>query len=186
MRSAAKRRVGNELTRSSRSSTDQRRHDAYASASHNANVFYSGDGHDHFHIERFIMVTLMPAPGNSYTMTERRLRKIGFCLVDSLRSRHAPPNQAPTRVYSCGNSSSTFVRMGISVGWGDIYTPDSPSRHRRHRPARRAIPDLRHGQPDRPLDREGQQLRQQLVVDGRQLDVANNHLSVIGSGDTPC
>src|SRR5215218_4606659 len=84
------------------------------------------EGHNHFHIARFNVVRLTPAPGSTYTMTERRLRKIGFCLVDSIRKSPAPPNQAPSpSFYSCGYSGSTFVRTGISVGWGDIYSPST-------------------------------------------------------------
>jgi hypothetical protein len=93
---------------------------------YNAAVFYSGDGHDHFHIRRFIIVRLKPAPDNPYQMEERRLRKIGFCLVDSVRlTTNPPPNPAPVPGYfGCGTSSSTFVKMGISVGWGDVYSPN--------------------------------------------------------------
>jgi hypothetical protein len=125
MQMRAKRRVGNELKRVFQIITNQdgttRRIRKYG-----AQVFYSGDGHDHFHIARFNVVRLTPAPGNTYTMTERRLRKIGFCLVDSIRKSPAPPNQAPSpSFYSCGYSGSTFVRTGISVGWGDIYSPST-------------------------------------------------------------
>jgi hypothetical protein len=123
MQMRAKRRVGNELRKVFQIITNQdgttRRIRKY-----NANVFYSGDGHDHFHIARFNTVRLTPAPGNTYTMTERRLRKIGFCLVDSIKKSPAIPNQSPgLSFYWCGSRNSTFVKTGISVGWGDIYSP---------------------------------------------------------------
>jgi len=123
MQVRAKSRVGDELKRVFQIITNQdgttRRIRKY-----NAQVFYSGDGHDHFHIKGFNVVKLTPAPGNPYTMTERRLRKIGFCLVDSIKKSPAPPNQAPyVSFYWCGDSGSTFIRTGISVGWGDIYAP---------------------------------------------------------------
>ena len=125
MQVRAKRRVGDELKKvfqiiSNQDGTTRR------IRKYNANVFYSGDGHDHFHIRGFNVVKLTPAPGNTYTMTERRLRKIGFCLVDSIKKSPAPPNQAPSvSFYSCGYSGSTFIRTGISVGWGDIYAPST-------------------------------------------------------------
>ena len=125
MQMRAKRRVGDELKKVFQIITNQdgttRRVRKY-----NANVFYSGDGHDHFHIRGFNTVRLYSAPGNPYTLTERRLRKIGFCLVDSLRRNPAPPNPAasPSFVW-CGDGDSTFVRTGISVGWGDVYSPNT-------------------------------------------------------------
>jgi len=126
MQMRAKRRVGDELKKvfqviTNRDGTRRR------IRKYSAQVFYSGDGHDHFHIARMNVVRLTPAPGNPYTMTDRRLRKIGFCLVDSLRkTTNPPPNPAPgPTFYSCGFSGSTVVKTGISVGWGDVYAPST-------------------------------------------------------------
>ena len=89
-----------------------------------ARVFYAGDGHDHWHIARFNRATLTALPGTP--STERRLRKIGFCLVDSFVMPDPPPNTATLRAYAgCGIQASTSVKMGISVGWGDIYSPET-------------------------------------------------------------
>ena len=126
MQMRAKRRVGDELKKVFQVISNQdgtiRRIRKYQ-----ANVFYSGDGHDHFHIRGFNTVRLNPVPDNPYEMTERRLRKIGFCLVDSLRkTTNPPPNPAPgPSFYSCGYSASAKVRTGISVGWGDVYAPST-------------------------------------------------------------
>jgi hypothetical protein len=92
----------------------------------NATLHYSGDGHDHFHIERFIRTTLKPMPGNPVGSKVRRGRKIGFCLVDTVRMfNNVPPNATSNPAYfGCGNSRSQHVQMGISVGWGDVYTPE--------------------------------------------------------------
>jgi hypothetical protein len=93
-----------------------------------ASVFYSGDGHDHWHIGRFVVVTLGRIPGAPPTdpPIRRNLRKIGFCLVDSFRAPAGelrPPNSpAQGQYFSCGFQESTNIRMGISVGYGDIYT----------------------------------------------------------------
>ncbi len=72
----------------------------------------------HFHIARFIVVRLTPAPGNTYTMPERRLRKIGFCLVDSIRiNPNPPPNQSPgPSVLQLWNPEQ-HVRAHGHLGW---------------------------------------------------------------------
>lgn len=90
-----------------------------------ARVFFAGDGHVHWHVARFNRATLTAVGENP--STDRRLRKIGFCLVDSFTMPEPrPPNSAPFRAYGgCGVQQSTSVTMGISVGWGDIYVPDT-------------------------------------------------------------
>jgi hypothetical protein len=118
-----KRRVGDEMTRVVqvvyRSDNTTRR-----IVKPTARFFYAGDGHDHFHLERFIVSRLTPMPGTGGA--ERRGRKIGFCLVDSTKmNSDVPPNQAQfPHYFGCGSSSSQSVMTGISVGWGDIYGPE--------------------------------------------------------------
>lgn len=90
-----------------------------------ARVFYTGDGHDHWHIQRFMVVRLTPNPGT--TATVRRIRKIGYCLVDStpLFGSQRPPNSADHPVYdNCGTRASRRITVGVSVGWGDNYPPE--------------------------------------------------------------
>lgn len=119
----ARKRVGNELKHVEQwlTRSDGSRHGVLKP---DARVFYSGDGHDHFHISRFITARLKPLPGNP-AGGERRGRKIGFCLVDTLRMEaNIPPNATPVPAYfGCGDIHSQHVRMGISVGWGDVYGP---------------------------------------------------------------
>lgn len=95
-----------------------------------ATMFYSGDGHDHWHIGRFVVVTLGPVPGappRDPPVNDRTLRKIGFCLIDTTPAPGGelrPPNSVSSAQYSyqgCGTRASTKVKMGISVGYGDIY-----------------------------------------------------------------
>ena len=95
-----------------------------------ADVSYSGDGHDHWHIGRFVVVTLGPVPGappSDPPIDDRTLRKIGFCLIDTTRAPDGelrPPNSAMSARYSylgCGTRDSIKVKMGISVGYGDLY-----------------------------------------------------------------
>jgi Lysyl oxidase len=90
-----------------------------------ARVFYAGDGHDHWHVARFIVVHLTPKAGTS--ANQRRIRKIGFCLLDSVAMPEAqrPPNSSSNPAYfNCGTSQNTKIRVGISVGFGDNYPPE--------------------------------------------------------------
>ncbi len=96
-------------------------------------AFYAGDGHSHWHVSRFVTVSLYPtfsisSDENGPTYTERGLRKIGFCLTDLVRvpAAQRPANSARRigfPVSGCGERSSTSLRMGISVGYGDDYKP---------------------------------------------------------------
>jgi hypothetical protein len=95
-----------------------------------ARTFYSGDGHDHWHVESFIDVALEPTRTDSSApaTTPRTLRKIGFCLVDLVRApaELRPPNASLKRRFGtagCGDLQSTSLRMGISAGWGDDDRP---------------------------------------------------------------
>ena len=89
----------------------------------NVRVSYEDDGHNHFHIRKFIVATLTRLDGPADT---RRLRKIGFCLVDTLkRSPEVPGGAANPRYFGCGTRYSTSVTTGISNGWGDIYSPNT-------------------------------------------------------------
>ena len=79
---------------------------------------YAGDGHDHWHLTRFLRATLEPlgktpvASGN----------KIGYCLLDSKQFDAKLAGSPATKQYTgCGHADDTSVKMGISVGWGDWY-----------------------------------------------------------------
>jgi hypothetical protein len=94
----------------------------------NVTGFYAGDGHNHWHVSSFVVATLYPivASGDVDPSQVRSLRKIGFCLTDSLRvpAEIKPPNAAPSRAYpytGCGKKTSQKFKMGISVGWADEY-----------------------------------------------------------------
>jgi hypothetical protein len=99
-----------------------------------ATAFYAGDGHDHWHISTFIVISLYPTfeAGSTEqagpTYNQRGLRKIGFCLTDLVRAPATlRPDNSANRigfpVSGCGIQSSNEVRMGISVGYGDDYKP---------------------------------------------------------------
>ena len=90
---------------------------------------YTGDGHNHWHLSNFVLSTLYPItaePTPPAPEDVRRLRKIGFCLTDSVRVPldMRPPNTATRRAYpvsGCGTRDSQRFTMGISVGWADVY-----------------------------------------------------------------
>ena len=90
----------------------------------NMSMFWAGDGHNHWHVERFINVELYKVGALSST---RRIRKLGFCLLDLVKSSNPPANASPTRGYpfdTCGKTVSVdSITMGISVGWADDYFP---------------------------------------------------------------
>jgi len=153
-----------------------------------AQVFYKRDGHDHWHVERFMVVRLSPLPGMS--ATERRIKKIGYCLVDSmsLPSGERPPNASQFPVYGdCGTRTSRRITVGISVGWGDNYPPDF---------AFQAIDvtGLPQGQyrlcgtvnPHGIWTEKDNNVANNSYWLDLDLDAANNDLTVTGSGATPC
>ncbi len=87
-------------------------------------MFYSGDGHDHWHIRQFMRLNLYEPgqPGGDVY----GLRKLGYCLLDATRKARPPAGSPPSRVYpgdACGHASDAKVRTGLSVGWGDDYPP---------------------------------------------------------------
>ncbi|HSK92558.1 MAG TPA: S-layer homology domain-containing protein [Candidatus Angelobacter sp.] len=80
---------------------------------------WSGDGHDHWHVQEMMRYDLWGTNGTT------RGAKVGFCFLDSDPWRLSLPG-APSGSYYrgswCGNSPSALSnRMGISVGWGDEY-----------------------------------------------------------------
>ncbi len=88
-------------------------------------IFDTGDHHNHWHVRQFMRVQLYRVGdpgGNVYGV-----RKIGYCLLDARRMAAPPPNSPTSPVYpltACGNSASTRLRMGLSVGYGDDYPPN--------------------------------------------------------------
>jgi hypothetical protein len=57
----------------------------------------------------------------------RRIRKIGFCLIDLVASSDPPAHALKSRTYgfsACGTKVGVKkITMGISVGWADDYFP---------------------------------------------------------------
>lgn len=90
-------------------------------------VYDLGDGHDHWHVRQFIHVEMYRRGRPNANVFS--LRKIGYCLIDAARMPSPPPGAPPQPVYrrstgACGTGSSTTLRAGLSVGYGDDYPPD--------------------------------------------------------------
>lgn len=84
--------------------------------------------HDHWHFQDFAQFRLETAAGEPIDGVEPS-RKIGFCVFDN---QHSFPGQgSPDGVYSgsgCnqGNTEEGPEQMGLSVGWGDLYSHSLP------------------------------------------------------------
>jgi hypothetical protein len=98
--------------------------------------FVFDDGHDHWHLEDFIVFELLSVteagePGEVLATTG----KMTFCLADSHPVAEPPPNAAnKAAITSC-----TQAIQGISVGWEDVYLAGLPGQEL-------DIPDLPDGQ----------------------------------------
>lgn len=80
---------------------------------------YSGDGHDHWHIQEMMLYDLSGQSGAI------RAAKVGFCFLDSDPYDLSLPGASPGPFYhasSCGHDPNALSNlMGVSIGWGDLY-----------------------------------------------------------------
>ena len=79
--------------------------------------------HSHWHVLGFMRYELRSATGSRLM----RDRKTGFCLGDRYRVAYAFPGRPPAPQYGerCGKGAPRLLTMreGISIGWGDNYSP---------------------------------------------------------------
>ena len=83
---------------------------------------YSGDGHDHWHVQRVATYGLYDAANVLGPVA--RSSKVGFCFFDTGPYRLSLPNAPSSRRYGqggCGSRSTLSLKHGISVGWADRY-----------------------------------------------------------------
>ena len=81
-------------------------------------MHYSGDGHEHWHVERMMAYHLWSAKGT------RADRKVGFCFFDTTLWAPDLPRSPSSSYYReswCGGRTALTSRTGISVGWADTY-----------------------------------------------------------------
>ena len=82
---------------------------------------YSGDGHDHWHVQRIMTYELYKVDNPA---TVRAGAKTGFCFLDTTPWRLDLPFARQRPYYQeewCGTRRTLANRVGISVGWGDRY-----------------------------------------------------------------
>lgn len=86
-------------------------------------AMWSGDGHDHWHIQKMQRYQLWSSTSPDAPVLKGA--KTGFCFFDGVAKRRHLPGYSPATHYQyagCGNSpSNTSITMGLSVGWGDVY-----------------------------------------------------------------
>ena len=96
-----------------------------------ATFVWGGDGHNHWHVkdlERFDLQRL--SDGSNVGISP----KSGFCFGDSYQYNLGLPGAPQSKVYSgagCApkKPAALSLRMGVSVGWGDIYTWRLPDQY---------------------------------------------------------
>ena len=80
---------------------------------------YSGDGHDHWHLQELETYELIRLNDRMKVATGT---KIGYCFFDNVEFKLSLPGAPGKPFYTgCGNRRSTAIKTGLSVGWGDIY-----------------------------------------------------------------
>ena len=81
-----------------------------------ATMFYSGDGHDHWHVRNLEDYHLIDESGQQVATSPKN----GFCFYDNLRW-----GATGDPVYTnCANGQpgALHVSMGLTRGWGDLYS----------------------------------------------------------------
>jgi Lysyl oxidase len=82
---------------------------------------YSGDGHDHWHVQQMMSYSLWPVAGPTSFL---RGAKVGFCFLDTDPWNLSLPGARQSSYYRnswCGTQATLSNRVGISLGWGDKY-----------------------------------------------------------------
>ena len=84
-----------------------------------AQMSWAGDGHNHWHVLRMLTYHMW-----STTSTTVRTAKIGFCFFDTNRRSTSLPGAPRSAHYlrtGCGTNNVLHTKVGISVGWADLY-----------------------------------------------------------------
>jgi hypothetical protein len=92
---------------------------SYREVSTPAVMFWSGDGHDHWHVRDVEAYRLIRLDNGRRVGTGA---KHGFCYFDNTAYRLWLAGAPSTPVYGgCGAAGDLQVTTGLSVGWGDLY-----------------------------------------------------------------
>ncbi|MEX2274302.1 MAG: lysyl oxidase family protein [Actinomycetota bacterium] len=81
-----------------------------------AGCFFFHAAHNHWHFEDFANYRLTRLSDGKAVATRT---KVGFCMLDSLRTHPELPGSPSSRYY---DSCQPTVHQGISVGWEDLYS----------------------------------------------------------------
>jgi hypothetical protein len=151
-----------------------------------AKVFYAGDGHNHWHVNKYMVTKLYRQAGGNVV----RIRKTGFCLLDLHHANNPPPNSPTDRVYwngACGGVGAESLAMGISVGYADDYAPLIAQQWIDVTGLPNDVYRLCTGVNPFGwwLERDGVTTNNFLWYDVR-LDLANNRVTVLAQGRTNC
>jgi hypothetical protein len=93
-----------------------------------AEMVWGGDGHHHWHIKRVANYRLVALDEDGKPIEEDLGfdTKIGFCFYDSSHEMSFGAEEAVYELESCGLEDDLEIRMGMSIGWADIYGFDLP------------------------------------------------------------
>jgi hypothetical protein len=92
-----------------------------------ASMYYSGDGHNHWHVRDLETYELVRRDNGRQVGTGA---KHGFCFYDNTPFRLSLPFASQSPVYrGCGVAQDTDVVTGLSVGWGDRYGATIPDQY---------------------------------------------------------
>jgi hypothetical protein len=91
-------------------------------------MYYAGDGHNHWHVRNLQRFTLTRLDNGVKVGTGA---KHGFCFFDNYRygSTREPYYTAVDGSCAYGAPKALKVKMGLSVGWGDIYRWKLPGQY---------------------------------------------------------
>jgi hypothetical protein len=97
-------------------SVDQQFRTSGAIASHptDAKMYFSGDGHSHWHVRDLEQYVLEGQNGATRIYGEKH----GFCFWDNV---HYDPTLSGSPTSAVYTGSTSCVLMGLSIGWGDRY-----------------------------------------------------------------
>jgi hypothetical protein len=88
-----------------------------------AQPVWGGDGHEHWHVERYVTYHLFALDEQGEESGEPRTdHKVGFCIYDFEHSGlDLGPDEAVYEREGCGSKDSNRLVMGLSRGWVDYY-----------------------------------------------------------------
>ena len=89
-------------------------------------MYYSGDGHNHWHVRDLQDFVLTRLDNGVKVGTGA---KHGFCFYDNYEFGSTQPAYYTRRSGSCGVEQDLSVTMGLSVGWGDKYSRSLPDQY---------------------------------------------------------